>query len=84
MFRCAKNGNGVIIAMGTDQGQSGNYPSDNDIQGIWCTWTVDENDLPAFSAVSGADPFAMRFKENGTADGIDVRSDADVLATPNG
>jgi hypothetical protein len=34
--------------------------------------------------VEGADPRALRFKENDTADGIELRLDADVLAAPQG
>ena len=81
MLRCLKNENGVIIAMGNDEGQSG---ADAHMPGTWCDWTVEENALPAFEAVEGAEPNAMRFEENGTADGIALRSDGDVLALPQG
>jgi hypothetical protein len=81
MLRCLKNGSGVIVAMGNDEGQSG---ADANMSGTWCEWTINEQDLPAFAAVEGADLFALRFKENGTADGIELRLDADVLAAPQG
>jgi len=84
VLRCAKNSNGVIIAMGNDENQSGNYPSEGDMMGTWCSWTVAEGDLPAFAAVNGADERAMRFEENGTADGIALRVDQDVIDLPNG
>lgn len=84
MLRCVKNSNGVIIAMGNDENQSGNYPAGSDALGTWCGWTVEENALPAFSPVEGADERAMRFKENVTNDGIELRSDADVLSAPQG
>jgi len=81
MLRCLKNGNGVIIAMGNDEGQSG---ADANMPGTWCTWTVEEGSLPAFSPVEGAEDNAMRFKENGTGDGIELRADQDVIDLPNG
>lgn len=88
MLRCVKNANGVIIAIGNDEGQSGSYPDSTSTLGTWCTWTVDPSALPAFSPVAGLDPninkSAMRFKENATADGIDLRTDAEVTAAPNG
>jgi len=80
MLRCAKKENGVIMEMGNDEGQSGATSSGN----TWCSWTVEESALPAFAAVEGADDRAMRFKENVTEDGIELRSDEDVLASPQG
>lgn len=81
MLRCLKNNNGVIIAMGNDEGQSG---LDVRTNGIWCDWTVETNALPAFSAIEGANPRAMRYKENEAQDGIELRSEAEVLESPNG
>lgn len=87
MLRAAKNDNGVIIAIGNDEGQSGNYPigSSNEARlGVWCGWTFES--IPAFDPVVGLDPSIlapMRFKENGTADGIALRSDAEVIASPS-
>ena len=85
MLRAAKNDAEVIICIGNDEGQSGNYPngaSDADRLGHWCTWTFEE--IPTFDPIDGADPFAMRFKENATEDGLELRPDADVLASPQG
>lgn len=85
MFRAAKKANGVIICIGSDESQSGVYPSgaaEGEELGTWCNWTFEE--VPTFSAVEGAEERAMRFQENGTADGIELRSDEDVLATPQG
>jgi len=84
VLRCAKNSNGVIIAMGNDENQSGNYPSEGDMMGTWCSWTVAEGDLPAFAAVNGADERAMRFEENLDGDGIELRTDEEIIATPDG
>ena len=81
MLRCLKNANGVIIAMGNDVGQSG---ADANMNGTWCDWTIAENALPAFNAVVGAEDNAMRFKENETADGIELRTDQEVLDNPQG
>lgn len=78
MFRAAKKANGVIICIGNDEGQSGDYNG----MGTWCSWTFE--DIPTFSPVEGADEFAMRFKENATEDGIELRSDSDVLSNPQG
>ena len=77
-YRAAKNEAGVIIAIGNDEGQSGDYVG----TGTWCSWTFDV--VPSFASVDGAVESPMMFKENGTGDGIEVRSDAEVLATPNG
>lgn len=85
MFKAAKNDNGVIIAIGNDEGQMGNYPigsSDEERMGVWCDWTFEE--IPAFEPVEGAEQHAMRFQENAAKDDIELRSDADVLAAPNG
>lgn len=84
-FRAAKKDNGVIIAIGNDEQEVGNYPvgsSNEEKLGTFCIWTFDE--IPAFEAIEGAEEFAMRFKENATEDGIELRLDADVLATPHG
>lgn len=81
MLRCLKNENGVIIAMGNDEGQSG---ADANMGGTWCTWTLEENAIPSFSPIEGAEERAMRFKENLAGDGIELRDEADVLAAPQG
>ena len=81
MLRCLKNENGIIIAIGTDESQSGPDPY---MPGTWCTWTVAEDALPAFSNIDGASIGALRYKENGTADGIELRTDEEVLDTPMG
>jgi len=81
MLRCLKNENGVIIAMGNDEGQSG---ADANMPGTWCDWTIEEGSLPAFEAVEGAEPNAMRFEENLAGDGIQLRVDQDVIDLPNG
>lgn len=81
MLRCLKNDNGVIIAIGTNEDQSG---PDAYMPGTWCTWTVAEDALPSFSDVEGAADRALRYKENGTADGIELRTDAEVLEAPQG
>lgn len=80
MLRCAKNENGVIKEIGNDEGQSGQTVSGN----TWCTWTLEDSALPAFSAIEGAEERAMRFEENLDGDGIALRSDEDVLALPQG
>jgi hypothetical protein len=82
MFRAVKNENGVIIAMGNDENQSGFYPQEEGALGSWCSWTFEE--VPTFEAIEGAELRAMRFKENTGGDGIELRSDTDVLATPQG
>jgi len=82
MLRCAKNSNDVIIAMGNDESQSGNYPSEGAVTGTWCSWTVAEGDLPAFAAVNGADERAFRFEE--VAGAIALRVDQDVIDLPQG
>jgi hypothetical protein len=84
-FRAAKKDNGVIIAIGNDEDQVGNYPvgaSNEEKQGTWCTWTFDE--IPTFSMIEGVDTVAMRFKENASGDGIELRADEDVIANPQG
>jgi len=84
-FRAAKNDNGVIICIGNDQGDSGNYPvgsSDETRMGVFCTWTFEE--IPEVTNIDGAQEHAMRFKENEAGDNIELRADADVLASPNG
>lgn len=81
MLRCLKNENGVIIAIGSDEGQSG---VDANMPGTWCAWTIDEGDMPALHYVEGAEERALRFKENAEQNGIELRSDEDVLAAPNG
>jgi hypothetical protein len=84
-YRAAKNDNGVIICIGNDESQSGNYPvgvSDDDRLGVWCDWTFDE--FPPFAPIDGVDDKAMRFKENATADGLEVRPDSEVIDSPNG
>lgn len=81
MLRCLKNENGVIVAMGNDEGQSG---ADAHMAGTWCEWTLEESALPALTEIEGAEPTAMRFKENLAGDGIELRSEEDVLAAPQG
>ena len=85
MYRAVKNTNKIIIAIGSDENQSGNYPdgaTDSNKLGVWCEWAFSA--IPSLSPIANASPHAMRFKENDAGDGIDLRSDADVLATPNG
>jgi len=77
-YRGAKNVNGVIIAIGNDEGQSGDYAG----MGTWCDFTFES--VPTFTPVAGAAESPMMFKENGAADGIELRSDVDVLASPQG
>lgn len=84
-FRCAKNANKVIINIGNDEGQSGNYPQgsgEENRMGVWCDWTMEE--IPAFVAVEGAERTANYFQENEDGDGIEIRSDEQVLEHPNG
>lgn len=83
MYRAVKNANNVIIAIGTDENQSGNYPSgssDLERQGVWCSWTFSE--VPAFAPIAGVEMDALRFKENALANGIELRTDAEVSASP--
>lgn len=82
MLRAAKNSNGVIICIGNDEGQSGQYPSSGAALGEWCSWTV--SSLPDLVGIADADIRALRFKENDAGDGIELRSDADVLSAPQG
>jgi len=90
IYRAAKNTNGVIIAIGSDESQSGNYPSgsvDGSNLGVWCSWTDDIANLPSITApVVGLDPTILtplRYKENAGANGLELRPDADVVASPN-
>lgn len=84
-YRAVKDAGGVIIAIGYDESQSGNYPdgsSDEERSGVWCSWTF--SSIPEFSAVEASDNFALRFKENDAEDGIELRSDEAVLDNPQG
>lgn len=81
MLRCLKNENGVIIAMGTDQGQSG---ADENMGGTWCDWVIEESELPAALPIEGEEIGALRFKENLAEDGIELRTDEEVLESPLG
>lgn len=84
MHRAVKNKNGNIIVVGKDEDQSGNYPAGSSTKtrlGVWCKWTFVE--LPECAPIEGLDPFALRFKENADKDGMVLRSDAEVLKSPN-
>jgi hypothetical protein len=84
-FRAAKNSNNVIICIGSDENQSGNYPtgsSNEERQGVWCDWTFAQ--IPNFAHIEDAEPNAMRFKENEAGDDIELRTDEEVLADPQG
>lgn len=80
ILRAAKNQNGVIVVIGSDEGQSGSY---NEVA-KWCTWTIEDIACPILEDIEDADPTALRFKENDSEDGIDVRSEEEVLSDPHG
>lgn len=82
MLRAAKNANGVIICIGNDEGDSGDYPNHGEPQGTWCDWTFES--IPSFDPIEGAEERAFRFKENVAGDGMELRLEADVLADPFG
>jgi hypothetical protein len=83
MYRAAKNENGVIICIGMDENQSGNYPngsSNEERLGVWCDWTFEE--FPVLGVIEGAPECSFLLKENVEQDGMELRSEAEVLASP--
>lgn len=85
MFRAAKNHNDIIICVDQDQDQSGNYPvgaSDDEKLGTWCEWTFDE--VPEAPHIDGLDIPSLRYKENADQNGIELRTDEEVILLPNG
>lgn len=81
MLRAAKNQNGVIMCIGNDESQSGTFMQGN-VELTWCDWTFES--VPSFVAIEGAEQYAMRFKENLAGDGIELRTDEEVLQDPQG
>lgn len=79
MLRCMKNGNGVIIGMGNDEGQSG---EDVHNGGIWCDWVVANDALPAITKLEGFE-MALYYKENEAEDGIELRTQEEIELSPN-
>lgn len=80
ILRAAKNKNGVIVVVGSDEGQSGVY---NHIA-EWCAWTLEDVACPILEDIENASPTALRFKENDSGDGIELRSEEEVLNDPYG
>ncbi len=78
MLRCLKNGNGVIVGMGNDEGQSGQDAAGN----TWCDWLLDEASVPSFESIEGHER-ALYFKENETEDGIELRTQEEIELSPN-
>jgi len=81
MLRAAKNQNGIIVCIGNDEGQSGTFMQ-GDVELTWCDWTFEE--IPTFAAIEGAEDRALRFKENLAGDGIELRTNEEVLQDPQG
>ena len=84
-YRAAKNEHNVIIAVGADENQSGNYPlgsSDQDKLGVWCEWTFEE--FPDTSSLQQEEKGAMLFKENQSGDGIMLRTEDEIILSPDG
>ena len=85
-LKAVKNANGVIIADGTDFGQSGDY---NGI-GTWCAWSYEaypelsSEIVEHIATLDFENNKPLCFKENGTEDGIELRALVDIQATPNG
>jgi hypothetical protein len=81
VLRAAKNQNGVIVCIGNDESQSGTFVQ-GDVELTWCDWTFEE--IPTFVAVEGAEDRVLRFKENLAGDGIELRTDEEVIQDPQG
>lgn len=85
IYRAVKNDNGTVIAIGIDESQEGNYPAESSNEerlGVWCEWTFEE--MPVLEAIEGAEQYANRYKENESQDGIELRSEEEVLEAPQG
>lgn len=84
MYRAAKNKKGIIICIAVDESQSGNYPSGSSAKnrmGTWCKFTVEE--IPAHPFIPEA-PRGLHFKENADKDGIELRSEEEIIKNPIG
>jgi len=85
MYRTAKNADSIIICIALDEGQSGNYPvgaPDQEKEGEWCEWTFEA--IPEIPFVADLPEKSLRFKENADQNGIELRSEEEVIVSPNG
>lgn len=93
MLRAIKKADSnVIIAVGHDEQDTGNYPkgsSNEERLGVFCSWTFENfPEVPSeVAALIPSNPTEQKpfvFKENGTADGIEVRTVSEIEAAPQG